>query len=304
MCCKPLTDLCWECQKNNGIILRAVNCSEDAKSAQLRRQEAHLQHVRAERELYRKQVADAKLVAVNTRLGPNPPCSKPITMHYSFDFAQQVHYPSDPLQPGPIYFLTPRKCGIFGVCCEGVPQQVNYLIDEGMATSKGSDAVISYLHHFFGTYGLGEESVTLHCDNCSGQNKNRYMLFYLIWRTMHGLHRNINLNFMVVGHTKFAPDWCFGLLKQKYRRTSVSCLEDIVQLTNNSTTTGVNLAQLVGTEEQTANVSLYNWQTFLAEGFRPLNGIKQYQHFRLVPLQKMKCEQLNNLSISNLQPQV
>ena len=173
-----------------------------------------------------------------------------------------------------------------------------------MATSKGNDAVISYLHHFFLTYGLGGASVTLHCDNCSGQNKNRYMLFYLIWRTRHGLHRNINLNFMVVGHTKFAPDWCFGLLKQKYRRTSVSCLEDIVQLTNNSTTTGVNLAQLVGTEEQTANVSLNKWQTFLAEGFRPLNGIQQYQHVRLVPQQKMKCEQLNNLSISNLQPQV
>ena len=151
--CKPLTDLCWQCQKNYGAMLRAMDCSEDANSAQLRRQEAHLQHVRAERELYRKQVADAKLVAVNTRLGPNPPCSKPITMHYSFDFAQQVHYPSDPLQPGPIYFLTPRKSGIFGVCCEGVPQQVNYLIDEGMATSKGSDAVISYLYHFCITRG-------------------------------------------------------------------------------------------------------------------------------------------------------
>jgi len=36
----------------------------------------------------------------------------------------QVHYPSDPLQPGPIYFLTPRKCAIFGVCCEAIPRQV------------------------------------------------------------------------------------------------------------------------------------------------------------------------------------
>ena len=24
--------------------------------------------------------------------------------HYSMDFAQQVHFPSNPLQPGPIYF--------------------------------------------------------------------------------------------------------------------------------------------------------------------------------------------------------
>ena len=40
---------------------------------------------------------------------------------------QQVHYPYDPLQPGPMYFLTPRKCAIFGVCCEGVPRQVGNL---------------------------------------------------------------------------------------------------------------------------------------------------------------------------------
>jgi len=26
--------------------------------------------------------------------------SSDFTMHYSFDFAQQVHYPSSPLQPG------------------------------------------------------------------------------------------------------------------------------------------------------------------------------------------------------------
>ena len=37
----------------------------------------------------------------------------------------QVHYPSDPQQPGPIYFLTPRKCAIFGICCDGIPRQVD-----------------------------------------------------------------------------------------------------------------------------------------------------------------------------------
>ena len=220
-------------------------------------------------------------------------------MHYSFEFAQQVHYPSNPLQPGPIYFLTPRKCGIFGVCCEAIPQQVNYLIDEGMATSKGSDAVISDLHQFFLRYGLGEEVVHLHCDNCAGQNKNRYMLFYLIWRTIHGLHRSIELNFMVAGHTKFGPDWCFGLLKQKFRRTPVSCLDDMVRVTEESTVTGINIAQLVGTENQDVKVPLYNWQTFLADSFRPLLGMKQFQHFRLVlnTLQRLKLNINHNLPV-------
>ena len=50
-------------------------------------------------------------------------------MHSSFDFAQQVHYPSHPMQPGPVYFKVPRKVGIFDVCCELLPRQVNFLID-------------------------------------------------------------------------------------------------------------------------------------------------------------------------------
>ena len=34
-------------------------------------------------------------------------------MHYSFDYAQQAHYPSSPLQPGRMYYLVIRKyiCG-------------------------------------------------------------------------------------------------------------------------------------------------------------------------------------------------
>ena len=34
--------------------------------------------------------------------------------------------PSNPLQPGPINFLTLQKCAIFGVCCEAVPRQFFY----------------------------------------------------------------------------------------------------------------------------------------------------------------------------------
>lgn len=33
----------------------------------------------------------------------------------SFDFAEQVHYPSNPQQVDPTYFKTARKCGIIGI---------------------------------------------------------------------------------------------------------------------------------------------------------------------------------------------
>ena len=97
-------------------------------------------------------------------------------VHYSFDFAQQVHYPHNPLQPGPMYFKTARKCAIFGVCCEGIPRQVNYLIDEAFNTGKGANTLISLLHHFLGHHSLGEVELKLHADNCSGQNKNNIVV--------------------------------------------------------------------------------------------------------------------------------
>jgi len=42
-----------------------------------------------------------------------------------------------------------------------------------------------------------------------------------------GLHYWISLNFLIAGHTKFVPEWCFGLLKQAFRRHAVSSLQEL-----------------------------------------------------------------------------
>ena len=192
----------------------------------IRQAELHLLEVTKERSLYKNALDSAKesihqFFSSSGEFSPPPPaekatqCSRTITAHYSFDMAQQVFYPNDPLQPGPMYFLTPRKCAIFGVCCEAIPRQVNYLIDEAVDIGKGANAVVSMLHHFFEVHGLGEKDVHLHADNCGGQNKNNIMVGYLLWRVLTGLHNNITLSFMIAGHTKFSPDWCFGLLKKR-----------------------------------------------------------------------------------------
>ena len=199
----------------------------------------------------------------------NLPCSRPISMHYSFDFAQQVHLPSDPLQPGPLYFLVPRKVGLFGVCCEGTPKQVNYLIDKAHLISKGSNAVVSYLNNFFENFGLGRPIYS------SGQNKNRFVLWYCAWHVCVGLHRSISLNFMIVGHTKFAPDGCFGLVKQAFKRHAVSSLEELETVVNESA-----CMNQIGKEDRTSFVPVGEWQQHLTPYFRPFPGIKKFQHFR------------------------
>ena len=181
------------------------------------------------------------------------------------------------MQPGPIYFLTPRKCAVFGVNCEALPRQVNFLCDEAGCCGKGAIIVVSQLHYFFAKHGLGEKEVFLHSDNCTGQNKNNTMLQYLAWRVMTKLHTKITLSFLPVGHPKFSPDWCFGLFKQLYRKTKVGSLKEIASVMNNSAT--CNVAQLVVTEENTIVVPTYNWTALFAPQFRKLEGIKKYHHF-------------------------
>lgn len=209
-----------------------------------------------------------------------PCCSFKGTVHYSYDYAQQVHIPSNPQQPGPIYFKTPRKCGLFGICCEVIPRQVNYLIDEAVASGKGANSTISYVHDFFSSHGAGETDAKINADNCGGQNKNNFVIWYYCWRVLCGLHDSILYSFLIAGHTKFSPDWCFGLIKQSFRRCYVSSLFDLMEAVDQSTVTGVNLAKLCRLHDGTVLVPVYDWVTFLQPYFKKIPGISKFHHFR------------------------
>ncbi len=99
---KPMTDLCWECQKNSTAVLRAVNDPESVKSSTLKAFEDHLTLVQLERSYYRTSLDQCKelireyftTAAVEFQPPPmlsTPPAnSVPIKAHYSFDYAQQV----------------------------------------------------------------------------------------------------------------------------------------------------------------------------------------------------------------------
>ena len=211
---RPATDLCWYCQKGVTKLARSANLPDAEKSVAVRNYEDHLRRATMERSCYTEVCKVAKdELPHDFTLGRHAARSFAGKAHYSFDFAQQVHYPSDPLQPVPIYFKCPRKCGMFGIACEAFPRQVNFLLDESVHTGKGANTVVSMLHYFFDHDGVGECDVHLHADNCSGQNKNSCMMWYLMWRVLTGHHKNITLWFLLTGHTKFSCDWCFGLVK-------------------------------------------------------------------------------------------
>ena len=247
---RPMTNLCLTYQHNTSKLLQSANLPDREKSDCVLAQQEHLNCIHRERVFYRNTCAELKsnferfeeTIKLDEQ---HDACSLDTTVHYSFDFAQQVHIPSNPMQPGPIYFTTPRKCGIFGVMCEALPWQVNYLIDEASDVGKGANTAISNVHHYFQNHGLGEMRVHLHADNCAGQNKNNCFLWYLAWRAINQLHDSISYSFLIAGHTKFGPDRCFGIIKRSYKVSHVSSLYKFAQMVESSSATGVNKAQLV-----------------------------------------------------------
>jgi len=282
---KPMTDLCFTCQQNTMKLLRSANLRNREKSEFVLAQREHLNCVQTERDFYKNACAESKSNFESFKGTMDldewhEACSVDTVVHYSFDFTRHVHIPSNPLQPGPIYFKTPRKCGIFGIMCEAVPRQVNYLIDEASDVGKGANTTISYVHHYFENHGLGETHVHLHADNCCGQNKNNYFLWYLAWRVIHELHESIRYSFLIARHTQFGPDRCFGIIKRSYKVSHVSSLSEFAQIVESSSVAGVNKAQLVGTHNGKAIVPVYNWSAFLEQYFVKLPGIKKFHQFR------------------------
>ena len=73
---------------------------------------------------------------------------------------------------------------------------------------------------------------------------------------MVGLSDSVELSFMVVGHMKFSPDSCFGLLKQQFRRTAVNTLHNIANVVRRSAE--CNKVETIGWEDGVPLIPTYD----------------------------------------------
>ena len=88
---------------------------------------------------------------------------------------------------------------------------------------------------------------------------------------------------MVVGHTKFAPDGYFGLIRKRYRRSNIYTYEDLVQTILNSSVNGHNTCQPSRSSGEQVNSQLIyrDWSSWLLKFFRKLPDITSYRHFKI-----------------------
>lgn len=285
----PRSDLCMTCEdfkKRLNKVAAALDEDKEKKQVQIHKEAIdHIKYAKKERLFYKANAKVAneyyrKLGSKTIHSKPCTPNSQNIMSHYSWDFAQQLHYPFEDQQVGPIFFKTPRRAQLFGICNEGIPRQYNYLIDEGDFLEKNANTVISLLDHFFANYGLGEKWVHLTADNCVGQNKNNALLQYLMYRVLTGLHDKIDLSFLIVGHTKFSPDGYFGLIKRHYRRSQVYTYDQLSDIVESSSKNGHNACVCVS--KNIASPVIYrDWNSWLSQYFATFKGISNYHHFRV-----------------------
>ena len=88
-----------------------------------------------------------------------------------------------------------------------------------------------------------------------GENKNRYVLGYLSWRTLVGLHKNISLSMQVPYHGRCLVDAGFGHIKRLYRRSDVDSLSSMINVVDKSAKSNV----LVGYENPRNGEHNWEW---------------------------------------------
>jgi hypothetical protein len=73
------------------------------------------------------------------------------------------------------------------------------------------------------------KKLLLQMDKCVEDNKNRYLLTFMLLLTMKEVFEEVKLGFLVVGHTHEDIDGCFGYLSKKLREQNNYILVDLMK---------------------------------------------------------------------------
>ena len=221
---------------------------------------------------------DRKLVDKNyiQKQGKVEHCSVNATAHYSNDLAQSVWVPHHDQQPSQEYFITRYKVHLAGVHNEATKEQINYVIGESELLNKGPNGVLSLVFNAIKQFNRGEKHLKINCDNSAGQNKNKVSLWFYSCLVIKGYHETIEQNFMMKGHNKSKVDGNFGMIKRRYKKSTVYNIEQFAEVVRKSSPEGYNKVQLY---ENGKGFNYYDFKEKLEPYFARLPSIGKYHHF-------------------------
>ncbi|PXF45203.1 hypothetical protein BWQ96_05033 [Gracilariopsis chorda] len=209
----------------------------------------------------------------------NAPATNPI--HLIFDFAEKILLPHLLRQPGQLHFVTSLQFDIFGVYSSTMSTCYVYGLPGGnWPGNKTCNEVASMLNHagkqhrVSGVVTESHKHLKLHADNCSGQNKNWFMVWYLLWRVCMKYEDEITLRFLLAGHTKNRCDAAFGLVKRRLKKFDVFSPGDMMKILEESSTSNKAV--------NAKDVSWFNWKELLRQFYKVPTDFKlsTYHVFR------------------------
>jgi hypothetical protein len=204
------------------------------------------------------------------------------TTWISSDFGQAIRLPSfGTYQPGASFYKTGLSVDLMAVCDELRLTSTMYFISEGHGHDHNdANQVISIWWHYMHAQpdNLSRGTVIFHADNTPAQVKNRFVVWFLLWlirvsQAMSYGIKDIHAVFNVVGHTKFAPDRAFAMVKRAIQRRNVASPKALM-----------TMAQCCPaiTPVCSCSVPVYDWKRFLSGQFdRVIEGISQTHHWSI-----------------------
>ncbi|GFR05736.1 uncharacterized protein TNCT_644531 [Trichonephila clavata] len=100
---------------------------------------------------------------------------------------------------------------------------------EGMA-GRGGNEVASCLLKVITSNLTPKRNLTVWCDNCAGQNKNRMVLMIMIYAVAKGILDCIEFKFLVSGHSYMPCDRDFGIIEKRKRVCKPMVPEEIAEM--------------------------------------------------------------------------
>ena len=217
-------DDCNKIYNNNGDTeakYRAFYQNEEQalkRATLLAKLQKHIEEVRSMRKLARQLVRLGKVCTIDNL----PPSMMQVVI--IVDFCQNIQIPSflkD--QPGAVYFLVPLNVYCLGIVdYNSIEDHLHaYIYLEAEGGKGGNEVPPLIMKYLFDKGYLNDTSqldLSIIMENCSGQNKNHYVLHFPAYLTMNKYLERVHIIFLVAGHTKNTTDRLFNLLELDHRK--------------------------------------------------------------------------------------
>ena len=201
---------CGVCSKNVLDDAKAVQCESDCMLW------FHIECVGVSDSEYTKLCDSENLWECPTCRGSNLPPFNIVDSVDVFHFDFQQNLPTPKLSVSKQFYLRLLWTYLFGIYSASTKITTAFMWHE-MLARRGCNDVISCLSRFIVHTPLGRTGAKWSiwwADNCPGQNKNNYVIWFFQDLIRRKIYSRIDYKFLISGHTYAATDQTFGVIER------------------------------------------------------------------------------------------